>query len=314
MRGAAHAVLMFIVVMLCALTVGAQDAPTAVVKRKVLLHTAPTKDSPSLDSLPPPITLQLVEREQKAGFYHVRTEEGTEGWVWGKYVSVTTASALPSDTIDPSWTKPEPVVGDFTHNGRTCGPEGDGSDEVTNRLKNRTDIPNSYHDVTWQAIRDLPYAYAAKNRENWTADQTAVIKPYEGVPVRVEGYLVAVKPQKGSGESVNCGWTSEEETDWHIALVGDPSQEEKESVVVEPTPRIKIKHPGWTKKRLAPWTKPKGGTGKTLPAVRISGWTMLDPSHRNHLEKYRATLWEIHPVTAIEVWKNEEWVNLDDLP
>jgi len=25
--------------------------------------------------------------------------------------------------------------------------------------------------------------------------------------------------------------------------------------------------------------------------VRITGWTFLDPEHRNHLNKYRVTLW-----------------------
>lgn len=301
---------------LCVLTAGARaNDATAVVKRSVALHSKPSASSPSLDSLPPPITLDLIEDDPRAGYYHVRTQEGSEGWVWGKYISITAASgAVPSDTIDPSWDKPSPVVGTFTHNGRTCGPEGDESDKVTNHLKNRTDVPASYHDVSWLALHDLPYPYANKNREQWTADQTAAIKPYEGVPVRVEGYLVAVKPQAGSGESVNCGWTDEEETDWHVALVADPSQLEKDAVVVEPTPRIKIGHPGWSKARLTPWIKPKNSTAKDLPAVRISGWTMLDPSHRNHLGKYRATLWEIHPVTQIEVWKDDKWVALDALP
>lgn len=48
--------------------------------------------------------------------------------------------------------------------------------------------------------------------------------------------------------------------------------------------------------------------------VRITGWTMLDPEHRNHLNKYRMTLWEIHPITKIEVFRNGEWVDLDQLP
>ena len=48
--------------------------------------------------------------------------------------------------------------------------------------------------------------------------------------------------------------------------------------------------------------------------VRISGWLLFDPQHTNHLKKYRSTLWEIHPITKIEVWDTdtEKWVNLDD--
>jgi len=48
--------------------------------------------------------------------------------------------------------------------------------------------------------------------------------------------------------------------------------------------------------------------------VRISGWLMLDPEHRNHLNKYRGTLWEVHPITRIEVQQDSTWVLLDKLP
>jgi hypothetical protein len=43
-----------------------------------------------------------------------------------------------------------------------------------------------------------------------------------------------------------------------------------------------------------------------------AGW--FDPEHTNHLGKYRMTLWEIHPITMIEVFKNGAWVALDQLP
>ena len=40
---------------------------------------------------------------------------------------------------------------------------------------------------------------------------------------------------------------------------------------------------------------------------------MLDPEHMNHMHKYRQTLWEIHPVTRIEVFvKGTGWMELDD--
>jgi hypothetical protein len=40
---------------------------------------------------------------------------------------------------------------------------------------------------------------------------------------------------------------------------------------------------------------------------------MLDPEHRNHLGKYRETLWEVHPITEIEVQQQGQWVALDSL-
>ncbi len=32
---------------------------------------------------------------------------------------------------------------------------------------------------------------------------------------------------------------------------------------------------------------------------------MFDPEHRNRLGKYRMTLWETHPITKIEVFRDE---------
>jgi hypothetical protein len=38
---------------------------------------------------------------------------------------------------------------------------------------------------------------------------------------------------------------------------------------------------------------------------------MFDPDHRAHLNKYRHTLWEIHPITAIEVMDNRQWKSIE---
>lgn len=40
---------------------------------------------------------------------------------------------------------------------------------------------------------------------------------------------------------------------------------------------------------------------------------MLDPDHRNHLNKYRHTLWEIHPITKIEIYEGNEWKDADQM-
>ena len=92
-----------------------------------------------------------------------------------------------------------------------------------------------------------------------------------------------------------------------MALVENAGDGESESVVVETTPRIRRTHPKWTKMRLTPWLD------SSLP-VRITGWTFLDPEHSNHLGRYRSTLWEIHPITKIEVKQGNRWVDLDNLP
>lgn len=295
----------------------------AIVRRNVHLREEPSTSSRSLRVLEPPEEIEVLDPTSQDGFVRVQTEDGLEGWVWSRFIRVeppaeallpeaaaTLDAAAP--TINESWSKPDPVVGNFTLDGKTCGPTGSGEkrDKGTNRLKNRTDIPTSYHLVTWDAIAELPYPKPIpKSRENFTDAQLVEIERFEGVAVQTVGYVVAIKPQRSNSESCNCGWKGENATDWHIALVEHPGDGEATSIVVEPTPRLKIKRSSWTKANLEPWLN------VDLP-VRISGWLLFDPSHTNHLKKYRSTLWEIHPITKIEVWDDDTdaWVDLEDMP
>jgi len=295
------------------------SAKDAVVRRNVHLRALPSTASTSLRILVPPDEVEVLEDDPVDGFLHVQTEDNEEGWVWARNVRIldeepASASAeelTPAGAVSSAWVKPPPVACSFRRGGKQCGATGSGAqrDQETNRRKNRIDIPAAYHQVTWNAIASLPAPQDhPKSREKFTAAQLAVIEPFEGAAVTAEGYLVAIKPQGGSGESTNCYWTTAPETDWHIALVENPGDGEKTSIVVEPTPRIKGGHPRWTVATLKPWLD------SDLP-VRISGWLLFDPQHKNHLGKYRSTLWEIHPITNIEVWddENERWLDVDDM-
>lgn len=91
-------------------------------------------------------------------------------------------------------------------------------------------------------------------RVSWTAADRVFVFPYEGTPLTVAGYFEVVRPQRASaptgnqrvGESTNCHAWAEVDTDWHIALVADPSETEDQAVVIEPTPRFKRRNTGWT--------------------------------------------------------------------
>jgi hypothetical protein len=317
---ACRRLLMFLGLTLLASTLFAEEA---IVRRNVHLRETPSTKAKSLRVLLPEVEVEVLDAAQKDGFLHIQTEDGLQGWVFAKFLreqapagqllpAAAEKEAAAATAVSEDWQKADPVTGDFTLNGLTCGPTGSGDnrDQGTNVRKNRTDLSSSYHDVTWQAIAGLPFPKGApKNRDKFPTALLAPIIKLEGAPVQTVGYIVAIKPQKSNSESCNCGWHGEEATDWHIALAEHPGDGEKTSVVVEPTPRIKIKHPNWTKKNLEPWLN------EDLP-VRISGWLLYDPQHANHLDKYRSTLWEIHPVTRIEVWNDvtDQWEDADNLP
>jgi hypothetical protein len=45
--------------------------------------------------------------------------------------------------------------------------------------------------------------------------------------------------------------------------------------------------------------------------LRISGWLLYDYEHVPVIGIQRASVWEIHPITKIEVKKKGQWVDLD---
>jgi hypothetical protein len=153
--------------------------------------------------------VELIDMSPKSGYYHVRTSEGEEGWVYSRNlelvqtVTVTGPTAVPmrrprqpsagggvASSIPPNWDKPDPNETTFNGPDGICGPTGDGGDVVTNRRKNRTDVPAQYHEVTWIAVQALPYPVAGRSLADWTPDQLAQIQPFEGVPVSVVGYFL----------------------------------------------------------------------------------------------------------------------------
>lgn len=295
------------------------QAAEGVVKHHATLRNDPSSAHRPLLVLQAGEDVEILDPAPTHNYYHVRTTDGTEGWIYAGNIDITpsapsTPSAPPAGShpgvasgFAPNWDKPVPPPTTFTGPDGECGPTGSGGDTFTNLRKNRTDDAQSYHEVTWKAIQSLPYPNAAKSLAQWTPQEMAQIQPYEGVPVTVVGYIVKIKVEDGgAGESTNCHFANPEEVDWHVPFAEHPGDGEATSVVIETTPRIRKSHPNWTAANLAPWV------GSQAP-VRVSGWTLLDPEHRAHLGKFRSTLWEVHPVMKIEVFKNGQWVDADTL-
>lgn len=299
------------------LTAAAFAQSALVVHKNANLREKASTQSAVVEHLKPGDELTALSETKTNNFWHVRTSEGNEGWVYRTLVHVeeedeeddpvTPTSDGISDAFDPNWPKPAVPTG-----AAIPGPPGfdpcpargeEGGDYATNSRKNRRDVPTSYRPISFDAFMSLPdIPGASTKRQKWTQAQKDTIAPFEGVAVSIIGYINRVKAQhNGGGESTNCHFSGDERfTDIHVALVEDYFDPEKEAIVVEPTPRFYAQHPKWVWSRLRALEHSKD-------PVRISGWTIFDPSHRGHMGKYRKSMWEIHPITKIEVFKDGKW-------
>jgi hypothetical protein len=284
-------------------------------------------------------TVTLVVPKSAAGYYQVKTAGGDEGFAWaarlklvaGSSADSTTPAGIATGSVDPTWTKSPTNAVEFTwpDTHGTCAADGSGNpghfDPETNVWKNRTDIPSAYHDVNWDALAALPVPRdSTQYRTNWAPSDLAVLARYEGIPVRVVAFLSGAKQEipgtkKGvqqQGESTNCGENSTEHVDWHLYLTRGPQQPKHQAVVVETTPRMRLSD------ATQRWDfSVVNGVASASDSVRVSGWLMFDPEHYDQMykydpadastaSKYRITLWEIHPITDIEVWRGGRWCSL----
>lgn len=167
-----------------------------------------------------------------------------------------------------------------------CATQGcGGGDPKLNELKNRTDAADS------PETRTIKQIVALRQPTQWTTGQDrSSLKPTEGTPVVVEAFLVHAK--NAEVESCNCYIKGKANNDIHINLTQSKGQTTDQSVVAEITPRV---HPdGWTMTKL---TALYGQDAY----VRVTGFLLFDSEHVRGNGGPRATLWEVHPITKIEV-------------
>jgi len=177
--------------------------------------------------------------------------------------------------------------------GQTCpliGKTANVRIQNANKLKNRVAIPApSDFDSTFT----LPAVLKSGNdTARWHEKKAGVLV----------GYVHNAKP--GGIESVNCGAKAIPDRDTHIELVLSlPDSAGKRRVIVEVTPRMRA----WARTHKMDWSTPT--LEKTLIGhkVEIRGWEFDDYEHAvsaentnpGHKLNWRATVWELHPVTKI---------------
>jgi hypothetical protein len=176
-----------------------------------------------------------------------------------------------------------------------CPMEGDARSQAVralNRLKNRytAPIPDQIDPkITLAAILAPGY-----DTGRWKVKEGATIT----------GYVYDVKP--GGVETVNCHARDWADRDTHIELVLDPMQSgETQRVIVEVTPRwraiMAARGVDWSTRTLRDHLLGRW--------VKVTGWMLFDVEHKDQAENtapgwprnWRATAWEIHPITAIEL-------------
>jgi uncharacterized protein YgiM (DUF1202 family) len=95
--------------LLLTLSAGAQ---TATVKNNVNLRPDPSTKNNPIASLKPPAQLDLVEPDATDGYFHVTTNDGQEGWVWGRNIKLNTATvstAAGAGHVGPAQLYPDPT-------------------------------------------------------------------------------------------------------------------------------------------------------------------------------------------------------------
>lgn len=71
-------------------------AKQATVKRNVILRSDSSTASQALEHLKVGAGVTLLDSAKQNGYYHVKAEDGQEGWVWGKNITVEGGTSIPS--------------------------------------------------------------------------------------------------------------------------------------------------------------------------------------------------------------------------
>lgn len=175
------------------------------------------------------------------------------------------------------------------------------------QLKNRTALPKEADFDSRVTLGTL--LQSGPDQSRWSTSRAA----------RIEGDVVSIS--SGPLEAANCYCRR----DVHIVLASRPDAPPRQQIVLEVTPHTRaIQAAGQLYLPAAPSdAKPSEGillqdwsletlerelTGRR---VRFEGWLLFDSSHAGESENiapgrtnnWRASAWELHPITSIEILK-----------
>jgi hypothetical protein len=162
-------------------------------------------------------------------------------------------------------------------------------------VKNRTEVPSQYQPLTYQEFLALPPLHA-----DYTASDWDVVRAQSDRAVSLEGYIAEVRQIHDGLNYGRWPWNG----DLHVHLRDKPqprcftAEGRGTQIVTEVTPSFQPPKTAWSLEALR-------GLCERQVRVRISGWLLHDFQHLDGIGIWRASAWEIHPVTKFEVWEAE---------
>ncbi len=162
--------------------------------------------------------------------------------------------------------------------------------------KNRVGIPIHYEPLTFAGFLALPALPAAYSDSDWEVVQAETRRA-----VSLEGYIAEVIHAR---DGATYG-RPPDEGDFHVHLREArepqcaPESPRDRQVVTEVTPHFQPPKTGWSHEALLDLCRRQ-------VRVRISGWLLHDFQHVQDVGDWRASAWEIHPVTQIEMEDAEQ--------
>lgn len=269
----------------------------------ILTHNAALRSRPSSSSdklavldAGEAVTL-LGDGQGGTGYLRVRTQTEDVGCVWGRFVRVIDPTELHEPTVphafQPAPTSVPVASGDFDG----CPDSGNAKPRnvrALNRRKNRSAEPQ---DADIDSSVTLAAILAPSTNDSLRFDETKAAE--------LTAYVFRVIPG-GRSETTNCELGDPVHRDSHIELTLSPTDTAAiRRVIVEVTPRwraaLRDQGVDWSTATLQ----------QTVEGhwVKVRGWLMFDAEHKAQAENthpggdrnWRATAWEIHPITAITI-------------
>ena len=93
---------------LCSLLVTSCFATQAILKHNATLRGDPSSAHRPLATLAPPDDVEVIDPSPTRGYYHVRTPEGQEGWIYGRSLQIIPDNPAPGPNPAPT-PNPQPT-------------------------------------------------------------------------------------------------------------------------------------------------------------------------------------------------------------